>query len=497
MKRILLYPILLLSFNISAQPTLVEDIMQGPLSATPSHLTVFKGELFFFANDGYYGHEFWRLNKQKAVITENIYHGSVDAAPNFAEKRMAELNGKLYFTADNGSTGLELFSFDWGQLALVSDIRGGAMGSDIEELVALNGKLYFNANNGVFGNELWEYDPAKKKAECVSFINTGAESSDPKWLTPMNNKLYFTAYKPATGRELYEYNPASGSTTLIADMYSGSSGSDPASLTNYKNKLYFTAATANEGRELHCYDGNTIQLLADHNPGSTDGCTADVNGQVSIGIFDNQLYFSGTDGNNHMQLYSYHLSNKNVTQIATINPGGDSKPAGFIHMGGEIFFTADDGMHGRELWKMRNGQQPVMVADINTNPDVDIPVANLTIYDNTLYFTAYGANGNEMYMYNDPNNVTSTTNTKTATTAYPNPVHHIVHFDLETKYPQRLSLRIINTFGQVVYTGQQTIYSTGKHTIKADLKHLPGGQYYYHITNAQEQTFSGGIITKL
>lgn len=50
-----------------------------------------------------------------------------------------------------------------------------------------------------------------------------------------------------------------------------------------------------------------------------------------------------------------------------INTGtAESWPSGFVEMGGIAFFTADDGIHGDELWKLEAPSgTPILVADVN------------------------------------------------------------------------------------------------------------------------------------
>ncbi|NJK82121.1 MAG: hypothetical protein HC914_20605, partial [Chloroflexaceae bacterium] len=63
----------------------------------------------------------------------------------------------VYFTADDGSSGRELWRSD-GTAAgtvLVQDIYPGAAGSDPQDIELVDGILYFTADTGVDGRSLW------------------------------------------------------------------------------------------------------------------------------------------------------------------------------------------------------------------------------------------------------------------------------------------------------------------------------------------------------
>jgi ELWxxDGT repeat protein len=71
------------------------------------------------------------------------------------------VNGALFFSANDGSHGTELWQSDGtsSATALVSDIIPGSASSSPTNLANANGTLFFAADDGVHGNELWMLPP--------------------------------------------------------------------------------------------------------------------------------------------------------------------------------------------------------------------------------------------------------------------------------------------------------------------------------------------------
>ena len=104
------------------------------------------------------------------------------------------------------STAVELWKTDGtaGGTVLVKDINPGAAGSNIKNLVNVNGTLYFSANDGTHGNELWKSDGTAAGTVLVEDINQRSVDSNPANFTVLGNSLLFTADDGFHGTELWK-----------------------------------------------------------------------------------------------------------------------------------------------------------------------------------------------------------------------------------------------------------------------------------------------------
>ena len=108
--------------------------------------------------------------------------------------------------------------------------------------------------------------------------------------------------------------------------------------------------------EIRQYDGSTISVPVDIIPGS--GGTGPGN-LISYGSAPNALYFAGNTeyiGNREV----LRLDGSTFKVAADINhtTGGfhpsSSFPEDFTELGAYLYFSADDGIHGRELWRLKS-----------------------------------------------------------------------------------------------------------------------------------------------
>jgi ELWxxDGT repeat protein len=385
------------SSNEIPMTELVKDINPGSGHSYPDYLTNVNGTLFFVANDGTSGGELWKSNGTAAgtVLVKDINPGSGDSQPRW----LTNVNGTLFFVANDGTNGRELWKSN-GTAAgtvLVKDINLGSGHSSPTSLTNVNGTLFFVANNGTTGVELWKSDGTAAGTVLVKDINPGSDFQ-PGWLTNVNGTLFFTASDGVRGIELWKSNGTAAGTVLVKDINPGSGHSSPTSLTNVNGTLFFSANDGVHGIELWKSDGTAAGtvLVKDINPGSGPSSP------TSLTNVNGTLFFGANNGVTGSELWKSDGTAAGTVLVTDINPGsGPSNPSVLTNVNGTLFFTASDGVRGIELWKS-NGTAAgtVLVKDINPGPGdaLHSPTLQLTNVNGTLFFRANdGATGFELW----------------------------------------------------------------------------------------------------
>src|SRR5205085_2313751 len=138
---------------------------------------------------------------------------------------LTAVGGTLFFVADDGLNGRELWKSDGTAVGtvLVKDINpGSAYGfpstSSPSSLTAVGGTLFFAANDGTNGKELWKSDGTPAGTVLVKDINPGSADSYPNGLTAVGGTLYFAADDGVHAQELWSSDGAAAGTALVKDI---------------------------------------------------------------------------------------------------------------------------------------------------------------------------------------------------------------------------------------------------------------------------------------
>ncbi|NHB67521.1 ELWxxDGT repeat protein [Perlabentimonas gracilis] len=175
------------------------------------------------------------------------------------------------------------------------------------------------------------------------------------------------------------------------------SSSNPLGFCQAGDKTFFTA-TNHFGYELWVTDGTEegTQMLKDIYAGAVGGIDQM---QPQIVYASGKVFFPANDGVHGRELWMSDGTVEGTVMVKDINPGSaEGRPDKLTEVNGILFFSANDGVNGFELWKSDGTPEgTLMVKDIN--PGVNSSSPQLFFNSNgTLYFAASnGVTGLELW----------------------------------------------------------------------------------------------------
>jgi len=278
-----------------------------------------------------------------------------------------------------------------------------------------------------FPRELWVTDGTPRgtvRAAEVNAVGRPAKRAGPKWLAVFNGALFFSADDGVHGPELFRFvgddARGRGTATLVSDARAGPLGSAPMFLTSCGGALWFAADDGINGAELWVSDGSLgffgrahgdkargassfpaagvagTALARDVYAGPKSGAPDHLHCMDRFG--EEVLVFAARDEAFGNELWRATPSSRkgpiqaDVLRVRDVHRGrADSDPRYMVSHQGDVYFSADDGEHGAELWRSDGtASGTALVADVFKGLGGSRP-AYLAVLDDALYFFAQGA----------------------------------------------------------------------------------------------------------
>lgn len=262
------------------------------------------------------------------------------------------LNGVAYFAADDGVHGRELWRTDGTAIGtwMVADIHPGARGSLVRELTLFGDKLCFWAFDGDHMSALWCSDGTEAGTQQVAALGGHEAWYFPNNLTAFNDLLFFVADDGVHGREPWRSDGTQEGTYMLKDMFEGLSPSFPHSFTVFDGAIYFVARATGVGHELWRSEGTeaTTTLVKDIKPGLGSALGSET--FFSMAVHDGWLYFPADDGVEGTELWRTDGTEAGTQRVLTIRANGDSDPRNLYSTPLGLVFWANDGVNGIHLW---------------------------------------------------------------------------------------------------------------------------------------------------
>lgn len=307
--------------------SIVADL--GPtLASNPTGFFEVDGINYFSATDGVRGNELWATDGTTAgtYLVADITPGTSSSNP----RPIANLNGVLIFAANVPGLGEELWRTDGTPegTTLVADIRTGSLSSSPAPVratptsVVVGETLYFQANNGTVGIELWKTDGTAAGTQLVHDINPALASSSPEAFDIWGDKVAFIATADG-GRTVWTSDGTAAGTM--------STGFAPLSAIDGVNveggALYFTTrSTSTQPARVYRTDGTATGTQEVANvPGA--------GGLQNLTLFDGHLFF--TTSQSTSSLYMVDASSVTPTVIS-----GASRVSSLILLGDKLLMSA-------------------------------------------------------------------------------------------------------------------------------------------------------------
>jgi ELWxxDGT repeat protein len=347
------------------QFALLKDINPGAPSSNICYLTNVSNTLFFAANNGVNGMELWKTDGTEAgtQLVKDINPGSFSSSIGY----LIGVHNTLFFVANNGTNGTELWKSD-GTTAgtvMVKDIRAGNLGSNPSALADVNGTLFFAADDGVKGVELWKSDGTTAGTVMVKDIAPFSGCSYPQSLADVNGTLFFSATDGVKGMELWKSDGTVAGTVMVQDIWTGINGGYPADLTNVNGTLFFAASNGVKGTELWKSDGTAAGtvLVKDIWNGAGDSYPFYLKNINGI------LYFSADNGSAGSELWKSDGTTAGTALVRDVWPGPESGTVGnFSKVINKLVFTGNDGVNGYKTWESDGSFHGTKIADGFADP---------------------------------------------------------------------------------------------------------------------------------
>ena len=350
------------------------DLMPGPDGSDPAELTRVgpaenpNSRVFFVADTQANGRELWVTGGTEAstLLVADFISGAADGNPD----SLTAWGGQLYLGADAGA-GRYLYQIDRATLG-VNVLGSNEFELTMDtELVTTSSALYFAATSQATGQiEIWSTDGA----DVTQVTTAGCESIDD--LHAAGGDFVFMVCNRAGSIELLEVDETQPNGTTLIQSHVGADSI--TELSNAGGVLYWVL----DGDQLWGYDQSLplVGIVA------TYGVGGNISGLTRLGT---RVLFVANSGDG---LEPHVAEGFASSQLSDVFPGAQGSMifSILVPQDGWVYFMANDGVHGHELWRTDGTTAgTALFADIEPGAASSFPL-NLLSSPLGLFFSENG-----------------------------------------------------------------------------------------------------------
>jgi ELWxxDGT repeat protein len=304
-------------------------------------------------------------------LVKDIFPGTTGSNPNF----LTNVNGTVYFTGKDGTTtNSAIFKSD-GTEAGTKLVNSSVSLSFVQTFGNIGSTIIFNG-----GGELFKSDGTNVGTVMVKKIRPSL-TSHPTGFKTYKDIVYFSCQDPGLWRTDGTLN---GTYKLLGTPI------NPGRFTEMNGILYFGTSNG----ELWKTDGTVLGtvMIKDLNP-----ATAGVFLRLFT-VVNNKLFFVVDDGVSGTELWVSDGTDPGTFMVKDIKVGSgsgvDESAGSLTNVNGTLFFAANDGITGTEIWKSDGtGPGTVLVKDLKAGSASSLTFPSFTSFKGVLYFAADGGPG--------------------------------------------------------------------------------------------------------
>lgn len=222
-------------------------------------------------------------------------------------------------------------------------------------------------------------------------------SSSPAGFAPRGNEFFFAATSPLVGRELWMADRSNGA-RMLADLLPGASGTSPSAIVPWGHGLAFLADLGS-GVRPYFMDLNTRVVR------SILATTGRLLSASRLTVSGTQLFFLADDGVSGAELWVAPSPGMAAQPVADIRAGAVALFAAVVPFGGGVAMIVDDGSHGYELWVSDGTASGTrLVRDLNPGTAWGASNTQPVVLGNELFFVGDdGTTGGELFAFDGVN----------------------------------------------------------------------------------------------
>jgi ELWxxDGT repeat protein len=271
---------------------------------------------------------------------------------------------------------------------LVADLTPGANSTNIRAVAHLGDTLVFTIFDGSRFS-LWRSDGTAAGTVPIHDAFNGG----PSQLQVAAGRIYFAADEDgSTGVEPWISDGTRAGTVMLKDINPGPDPSGPGEFVERAGKVYFTPFAPELRGQLWVTDGTEA--------GTTLVTTIDASIGVGtmVAVPGGNLFFFANDGVHGLEPWTSDGTAAGTQMLRDIRLGPDgSVSAAGVGAGGLFFFVADDGFIGREVWKS-NGAGAEPLIDLAPRATSSNPFSLRALGDRLVFIADDGVSGQETWI---------------------------------------------------------------------------------------------------